>query len=108
MPVASYLVREKDEVWLLLDNLDKSWTTRGSTPQDMSILRGLLDASKALADQLDDRGVIFRSVVFVRTDIYENLVSRTPDRAKDTAANLDWGDLEIFREIIRRRIVAST
>jgi hypothetical protein len=106
--VASYLVREKDEVWLLLDNLDKSWATRGSTPEDMLILRGLLDASKALADQLDARGVTFRSVVFVRTDIYENLVSRTPDRGKDTAANLDWGDPEISREIIRRRIVAST
>ncbi len=106
--VAEYLVREKDEVWLLLDNLDKSWATRGSTPEDMLILRGLLDASQRLKDQLDDRGVTFNSVVFIRTDIYEHLVSRTPDRGKDTVARLDAGDPEVFREIVRRRVVAST
>jgi hypothetical protein len=106
--VAAYLIRQKDEVWLLLDNLDKSWATRGSTPEDMLILRGLLDASQRLKDQLDDRGVTFNSVVFIRTDIYEHLVSRTPDRGKDTVARLDWADPEVFREIVRRRIVAST
>jgi hypothetical protein len=106
--VAAYLIREKDEVWLLLDNLDKSWATRGSTPEDMLILRGLLDATQRLKDQLDDRGVRFNSVVFIRTDIYEHLVSRTPDRGKDTVARLDWADPEVFREIVLRRITAST
>ena len=89
--VAKYLVQEKDAVWLLIDNLDKSWATRGSTPEDMLILRGLLDASHRFKDQMDDRGVAFNAVVFVRTDIYENLVSHTPDRGKDTIARLDWG-----------------
>jgi hypothetical protein len=106
--VAEYLVNEKDEVWFLIDNLDKSWATRGSTSEDMLILRGLLDASQKLKSQLDDRGVAFRSVVFIRTDIYEHLVSQTPDRGKETVARLDWGDPEVFREIVRRRIVAST
>jgi len=106
--VAEYLIHEKDEVWLLIDNLDKSWATRGSTPEDMLILRGLLDASNRLKSQLEDRRVAFRTVVFIRTDIYENLVNRTPDRGKDTIASLDWGDLEVFREIVRRRIIAST
>jgi hypothetical protein len=106
--VAAYLVNEKDEVWFLIDNLDKSWATRGSTPEDMLILRGLLDASQKLKSQLDDRGVAFRSVVFIRTDIYQHLVSQTPDRGKETVARLDWADPEMFREIVRRRIVAST
>jgi hypothetical protein len=106
--VAEYLVQEKEEVWLLIDNLDKSWATRGSTPEDMLILRGLLDASQQLRDQMDRRDVIFRSVVFIRTDIYENLVSRTPDRGKDTVARLEGGDPEVFREIVRQRILDST
>jgi hypothetical protein len=38
--VAEYVTREKDEVWLLIDNLDKSWATRGSTEEDILILRG--------------------------------------------------------------------
>jgi hypothetical protein len=106
--VAEYLVQEKDEVWLLIDNLDKSWATRGSTREDMLILRGLLDASHRLTDQMEARDVVFRSVVFIRTDIYEHLVSRTPDRGKDSVARLEWGDSEVFREIVRKRILDST
>jgi hypothetical protein len=106
--VARYLVSEKDEVWLLIDNLDKSWATRGSTREDMLILRGLLDASQQLQRQLESREVGFHSVVFVRADVLEHLVERTPDRGKDSVVSLDWDDPEIFREIIRKRIVTST
>lgn len=106
--VANYLVKEKDEVWLLIDNLDKSWATRGSTREDMLIMRGLLDATHELQRQLERRDVIFRVVVFVRTDIYEHLVERTPDRGKDSMISLEWDDPELFREIVRQRVVAST
>jgi hypothetical protein len=106
--VGEYLVHEKDEVWLLLDNLDKSWATRGSTPEEMMLLRALLDATRQLQRQLEDRGVAFHPVVFVRTDIYEHLVAETPDRGKDTLVRLDWDDPEVFREIVRRRIATST
>ncbi len=60
--VADYLVKEKDEVWLLIDNLDKSWATRGSTREDMLIMRGLLDATHELQRQLERRDVIFRGI----------------------------------------------
>jgi hypothetical protein len=106
--VGEYLIREKDDVWLLIDNLDKSWATRGTTREDMLIMRGLLDAAQALQRQLDKRDVNFHSVVFVRTDIFEHLVERTPDRGKDSYVNLDWDDRELFREIVRARIVSST
>jgi hypothetical protein len=106
--VAEYLVKQKDEVWLLIDNLDKSWATRGSTAEDMLILRGLLDASQRLQRQLEERDVTFRSVVFIRADVLDHLVERTPDRGKDSIVSLDWDDPETFREIVFRRVVAST
>ena len=53
--VAEYVTREKDEVWLLIDNLDKSWATRGSNPEDILILRGLLDATAHLQRALGER-----------------------------------------------------
>lgn len=106
--VARYLVEEKDEVWLLIDNLDKSWATRGSTREDILIMRGLLDGSQLLRRQLEKRDVVFRPVVFVRNDIYENLVEGTPDRGKDSTVSLEWDDPELFREIVRKRIIAST
>ncbi len=106
--VADYVTREKEEVWLLLDNLDKSWVTRGTTREDMAILLGLLDASRSLERELDRRNVEFRSLVFIRTDILEHLNRETPDRGKETPISLDWDDVEVFREILRRRIQAST
>ena len=106
--VAEYLVHEKRQVWLLIDNLDKSWATRGSTTEDMLIVRGLLDATVTLERQLAKRDVQFRPLVFIRPDIYQHLVGETPDRGKDTTINLDWDDPEIFREILIRRISVST
>ncbi len=105
--VASYL-ETKEEVWLLVDNLDKGWPIRGASIEDIMILRTLLEATRKLQRQLERRNVSFRCQVFLRNDIYEHLVVETPDKGKDTAIVLDWDDPEIFREILRRRIEATT
>lgn len=104
--VSAYL-REKEEVWVLVDNLDKGWPIRGSTEYDILILRGLLDATRKLQSEFEDRGVEFKSLVFLRTDIYDHLVRETPDKGKDTAIRLDWDDAAVFEEIVRRRIESS-
>lgn len=104
--LAAYL-DEKEEVWLLIDNLDKSWPVRGSRTEDILILRALLEATRKLQRQLERRDVGFHCLVFLRNDIYEHLIRETPDKGKDTEINLDWSDRELFKELIRRRIVAS-
>ena len=101
-------VREKDAVWLLIDNLDKGWPIHGTTPADIMIVRALLDATRKLQRQLEENDVDFRCLVFIRTDIYEHLVQQTPDKGKDTAIRLDWDDPGVFQEIVRKRINAST
>lgn len=105
--VSDYL-REKDAVWLLIDNLDKGWPTRGTTSEDMMIVRALLEATRKLQRQLEEREVDFKCLVFIRTDIYEHLVVETPDKGKDTAIRLDWDDANAFQEIVLRRVIAST
>lgn len=87
--VSDYL-RDKDAVWLLIDNLDKGWPTRGTTSEDMMIVRALLEATRKLQRQLEEREVEFKCLVFIRTDIYEHLVMETPDKGKDTPIRLDW------------------
>ena len=71
--VTEYL-REKEEVWLLIDNLDKGWPTHGSTEADMLIVRALLEASRKLQNRLEDQGLEFRCLVFLRSDIHEHLL----------------------------------
>ena len=101
-------LRSKDGVWLLFDNLDKGWPVNGSQPADIVVLRSLLEATRKLQRQLEKQGVEFHATVFVRNDIYEHLLSGTPDKGKDTATLLDWSDAEAFKEILRKRIVTST
>jgi hypothetical protein len=101
-------VREKDSVWLLIDNLDKGWPVHGTTPADIMIVRALLEATRKLQRQMEENDVEFKCLVFLRTDIYEHLVQQTPDKGKDTAIRLDWDDPGVFQEIVRKRVSAST
>ena len=105
--VAEYIA-EKEEVWLLIDNLDKGWPTRGAGKADILLIRTLLDATRKLQRQLDRRNVDFHALVFLRNDVYELLVQHTPDRDKDTAIRLEWDDPSLFREVTRQRILATS
>jgi hypothetical protein len=105
--IADY-ISDKDAMWLLVDNLDKSWPVKGATTEDILILRCLLEATHKIRRQLERRGVEFRSIVFLRNDIYEHLLRETPDRGKDTVVSLDWNDIEVFKEMLLRRVEAST
>lgn len=97
----------KAEVWVLVDNLDKSWPTRGASSEHVLILRTLLEAGRKLQRYLDDEGVDLKCLLFLRNDIYEHLLSETPDKGKDTEVSLDWSDSEQFKEIFRLRVEAS-
>ncbi len=104
--VSDYL-SDKDDVALIVDNLDKGWPTRGATAVDILVIKTLLEATRKLQSQLESRNVRFHCLVFLRNDIYEHLVRETSDKGKDTSINLDWSDPELFKELFRLRVVAS-
>lgn len=104
--VGAYL-EKKEAVWLLIDNLDKGWPTRGASNEDILILRALLEATRKLQRQLERRRVSFHCLVFLRNDIFDLLVAETPDKGKDTAIVLDWDDVEVFKKILYSRISGS-
>lgn len=101
-------ISRKEDVWLLVDNLDKSWPVQSAQKEDILLLRSLLEASRKLQRQFESRGTECHVIVFIRNDIYEHLVRETSDRGKDTAVTLEWDDPEVFKEIIKRRIAKST
>jgi len=107
--ISEYLrISKKEDVWLLFDNLDKGWPVSRAIPEDIMILRCLLEATRKLQRQFEARRVEFHTIVFIRNDIYQHLIVDPADRGKETAVLLDWNDPEVFKEIIRRRIVHST
>ncbi|MDY6990631.1 MAG: hypothetical protein SWQ30_21515 [Thermodesulfobacteriota bacterium] len=98
----------KEKMWVLVDNLDKGWPVRGAAAEDIMILRCLLDAMRKIQRDFERRKLEFKTLVFIRNDIYELLLEQTPDKGKDTVISLDWNDPEFFREIIRKRIQSGT
>ncbi len=96
---------KKDGVVVLFDNIDKGWPTRGIKSTDIVILRGLLEASRKLERLFHARGIDFSFSVFLRNDVYEFLVSESPDRGKESRVSLDWTDLDLLRELLRRRLI---
>ena len=97
----------KEEVWLLFDNIDKSWHVEGVTDTDIFVLRCLIDASRKLEREFRKRKIEFRSVVFVRDDVYTLLMEGSADYGKEMRATLDWSDKALLSQVLMRRISNS-
>ncbi len=98
----------KEGVWLLFDNLDKGWPIFDVKPEDVRIITSLLEATRKLQRQFENRSLNLRAVVFLRNDIYQHMILDPGDRGKENPAILDWNDPETLREMLRRRIALST
>lgn len=97
-------LEQKDAVWILFDNLDKGWPPHGLSESDYLVLRCLLEAFQKLEREMAKKDIEAHGIVFIRNDIYELLVSGSPDRGKIAYALLDWDDQDALREMIRKRI----
>ncbi len=102
----SYL-KFKNALWILFDNLDKGWPPRGVTSSDVLSLRCLIDAMIKLIRALRRENIPTNGIIFIRNDVYENLVDITPDRGKVSHALVDWSDPELLLELLRRRFLSS-
>lgn len=100
-------LQEKEDVWILFDNLDKGWPANGVRADDLVVVRGLLDALNKVGKALQRESIPCRGLVFIRNDVYELLLDSMPDRGKIARANLDWTDPNLLRELLRRRLVAN-
>lgn len=100
-------MKRKDMCWLLFDNIDKGWPTSGLEPEDLLIIRALIDASKKIERQFSKSDVVVNTIVFLRNDVYELLVRETSDRGKEASVLLDWTDPDLLRELVRLRIVSN-
>ncbi|WP_425305214.1 P-loop ATPase, Sll1717 family [Bradyrhizobium erythrophlei] len=53
-------------------------------------------------------GTEFYSAVFLRNDVYDILLSQTPDRGKDSIALVDWNQPALMRQMIRKRLMFNS
>lgn len=104
--LVSYL-QHKQSLWILFDNLDKGWPPQGVTPSDVLSLRCLLDAMGKLERAFCREGIPTTGIIFIRNDVYENLVAAMPDRGKISQALVDWSDPALLLELLRLRFLSS-
>src|SRR5260370_8101612 len=64
----------KEGVWLLFDNLDKGWPIFDVKPEDVRIITSLLEATRKLQRQFENRSLNLHAVVFLRNDIYQHMI----------------------------------
>ena len=111
-PVLARVLSKRRQVLLLIDNLDKPWTKTADLGQLAEFLLGLLTATNRVGEELNrgDRESLktkFNSAIFLRSDIFEQLVlvAREPDKLSYT--RIKWEDPELLLRIIEERYVAS-
>ena len=97
----------KEEVWLLFDNIDKGWNVEGISDADITILRCLINATRKIERELKNRKIQFHAIVFVRDDVYTLLMHGSSDYGKEMRASLDWSDIGLLCEVLKRRIAFS-
>ena len=94
----------KDSVALLFDNVDKGWNATGLEDSDVVMIRSLVDAARKLGNDFRRAGTDFFCTVFLRNDVYEVLLSNTPDRGKDSVVLVDWLEADLLKQMVRRRL----
>ncbi len=93
---------------LLFDNIDKGWAAQGVHEFDVRLVRLLVETLDKIRRDFSADHRDFMSIVFLRNDIYELLVGQTPDRGKAGQARIDWTDRAQLRQVIYKRLIAST
>jgi len=94
-----------EEIIVLIDDLDKGWPPLQVESHDVSMLKHLIEILNRLQRDLGKRHVKMRHALFMRSDIYEQLVSETSDRGKYNVIKIDWSDGEQLRHLIYQRVV---
>jgi hypothetical protein len=91
----------------LFDNIDKGWATDGVDEIDVKLVRLLLETLEKIKRDLAVVGREFVFVVFLRNDVFELMISGTPDRGKAAVVRIDWTDRVKLKQIIYYRLRAS-
>jgi hypothetical protein len=110
--VLGRVLSSKERVSILIDNLDKPWDKQSDFNSLAEFLLGLLAAANRLIldfKREDSRrqSVNLSLAVFLRSDIFDKVmtVAREPD--KIPYSRLRWGDTELLVRVIDERFVAS-
>ncbi len=99
-------------VALLVDNLDKNWTSRSDVDLTSELLLALLSVGPRIADDfkkssLGKRRLDVRMTIFIRSDIYAAVFAHARESDKLPIRKIEWEDSELLIRVIEQRILTS-
>jgi len=106
------LLEKRDKVYILADNLDKTWGDEQDLPILSDFLAGLLSSSSVITEEFRRTGPEWRQVdisllVFLRSDIFDYVMSVVPERDKLNAIQIDWNNPSLLQDVIQARFASS-
>jgi hypothetical protein len=105
-------LRDKNKVFVLIDNLDKAWKRREDLDTLSQFLFGLLSAGQAISedfqkDRLRWAGVNLALVIFLRSDIFSHIKRVAREKDKIAFTRISWNDPVLLNRVIEERFVNS-
>ena len=94
-------------ILVLIDDLDKGWPARKVEQHDIVMVRHLIEVLNRVQRDLGRQGTEMKHLLFLRSDIYENLIEATSDRGKYNLIEVDWSDQEQLRHLLKQRVTSN-
>jgi hypothetical protein len=111
--VLGKVLENRNKVTVLIDNLDKAWN-QGSDFKTLSqLLLGLMTVSRRIEKdfQKEDRWrrpVNLSLIIFLRSDIFSQIVKHARERDKISYSRIEWSDPELLLRVLEERVMVSS
>ncbi len=102
---------DKNKVFILIDNLDKTWRPDADIEVTSELLLGLLSVSHRVNEELNKtagrrESVDIALIAFLRSDIFSHILKYARERDKIRYYRITWDDPELLLCIIEDRILS--
>jgi len=106
-------LEKKNRVVILVDNLDKAWMERTDLPELCQLLLGLLSVTQRISEDFQKcdrwrRPVNLSLVLFLRSDIFAQVIKYARERDKISYSRITWDDPAVLSRVLEQRFLASS
>ncbi|RCW57322.1 P-loop ATPase, Sll1717 family [Halanaerobium sp. ST460_2HS_T2] len=106
------LLNDKNKVVILIDNLDKNWSSELDLPTFSKLLLALFDVSQNIIRDFDKsdhwrKHVNLSLIIFLRRDIFNQIINFAPEKDKISYKKIIWNDPELLLRVLEERIIYS-
>lgn len=107
------VLQKKNKVAILVDNLDKAWNPREDSSTLCVLLFGLLGVSRRVSQDFGRsdhwrRPVNLSLIIFIRSDIFAQIIKYARERDKISYSRITWNDSEVLLRVLEERFLASS